>query len=142
MYHEYILSVSYTHLDDDLNAVYKISDGKTEVQCSVKTQEALNRPLDGNTVLKQLKKTGGTDYIFDDIKVDIKRDVFMPVAQLNDLRREVISAFELKKLEETRRKDAVRVIKESTSSFNKRTGAFLSVSVSDKAQYNLSLIHI
>lgn len=123
-------------IDDDLNAIYKISDGNTEAGCSVKTQEALNRPLDCNTVLKQLKKTGGTDYIFDDIKVDIKRDVFMPVAQLNDLRRDVISAFELKKLEETRRKDAVRVIKESKSSFNKKTDAFLSLSVSDKAQYN------
>lgn len=48
---------------------------------------AKNRPLDNDTVIKQINKTGDSFIEFNDIEVVIKGDAFVPVSHLNDLRR-------------------------------------------------------
>ena len=55
-------------------------------------QEALSRPLDQESVLKQLNKTGNSDINLVQIRMDMDEDIFMPVKQLNELRRQGITA--------------------------------------------------
>lgn len=54
-------------------------------------QKAENKPADIDTVLKQLRKTGNTDFIFTDIEADIDNGLFVPVSSLNSLRRDCLS---------------------------------------------------
>lgn len=51
------------------------------------TQEAINQPLDIERIKKQIKKTGNTDFEFDELSIDLKGNVFMPMQNLNELRR-------------------------------------------------------
>lgn len=83
-------------IEEDLSVLFMLSDGIHEICCTTEADEALKRPLDMETVLKQLNKTGGTEYVFDSIDVKIKRDAFMTIGQINDLRREAFLLFEQK----------------------------------------------
>lgn len=57
-------------------------------------QKALNHPMDEARILKQMRKTGNTSFIFDELEVVLKGDVFVPVQELNELRRQGIEAIE------------------------------------------------
>ena len=57
-------------------------------------QEALNKPLDKERILRQLNKTGNTRFKFDTAKVYVSGNVFVPMAQVNDLRRRAIEELE------------------------------------------------
>lgn len=52
--------------------------------------KAMNRPLDRDTILKQLSKTGDSFFEFDNIEVEADENIFMPVKHLNEIRREAI----------------------------------------------------
>ena len=52
--------------------------------------KALNRPLDHESILKQLNKMGNTLFELTQIDVEAEEDIFMPVKQLNELRRQGI----------------------------------------------------
>lgn len=52
--------------------------------------EAINAPLSEEKVLKQMNKTGDTPFEFVELKADTDNDIFMPVNQLNSLRREAL----------------------------------------------------
>lgn len=66
---------------------------------------ALKRPLERETIIKQLNKTGDSFFEFDNIHVRIEGNVFVPVAHLNELRREGLRQFEDMILKEYRRKE-------------------------------------
>lgn len=66
---------------------------------------ALKRPLERETIIKQLNKTGDSFFEFDKIHVRIEGNVFVPVAHLNELRREGLRQFEDMILKEYRRKE-------------------------------------
>lgn len=136
-------------IDEDLSVSLRISDGIYEISCTSEADEALKRPLDKETVLKQLNKTGGTEYMFDSIDVKIKRDAFMTMGQLNDLRREAFLLFERKMLKEYRRTDGTRILNGSSCSYNKKTKPLLSVLISNMDQlkavngaYNIDRLYI
>ncbi len=57
-------------------------------------QSAKSRPMEEAEVRKRLLKTGDTSFIFEDLKVTIQGQVFLPVASLNALRREGLQAME------------------------------------------------
>ncbi|MDO4343524.1 MAG: U32 family peptidase [Eubacteriales bacterium] len=61
-----------------------------------KPQLAVSRPLSREDVKKQLKKTGGSGFVFDSLQIEMEDDLFLPVQSLNDLRRR-----SLEKLRET-----------------------------------------
>lgn len=72
-------------------------------RCGVVTQErsedcaepALTRPLDLETVEKQLGKTGGTPFRLADLELDLGQEpVSVRLSLLNDLRRKALSRFE------------------------------------------------
>ncbi len=121
-------------IEDDLSVSLRLSDGIHEICCNEKADEALKRPLDSETVLKQLNKTGGTEFIFDSIDINIKRAAFMTVGQLNDLRREAFLLFERKISQGHQRKNDARISTKETGSYNKKTKPLLSVSITNKEQ--------
>ena len=57
-----------------------------------KVQQAENRPLTDQRIYEQVMKTGGSDYRFRELTVDTDGESFVPMAQLNALRREAFDA--------------------------------------------------
>lgn len=53
-------------------------------------QNAKNRPLTRSDIEKQLKKTGGTGFSADAVTVEMDDDVFLPVKEINEMRRMVL----------------------------------------------------
>ncbi len=51
---------------------------------------AMSRPADQASVLKQINKTGNTDFEFESIEIDLQEGLFVQVRDLNDLRRRAI----------------------------------------------------
>ena len=61
-------------------------------------QAAQKRPMSGEEIERRLKKTGDSIFTFADLGVEVKGEVFMPVASLNALRREALRLLEEKLL--------------------------------------------
>lgn len=54
-------------------------------------EEAKNRPLDKETIIKQISKTSSTPYYFKNIKINLDSNLFLPkLSILNDLRRHAL----------------------------------------------------
>lgn len=69
----------------------ELSDGIRKVCCEGEVvQQAKSQPLSGRDVVERLKKTGNTPFVFASCTVKLEDDVFLPVKQLNQLRREAL----------------------------------------------------
>ncbi|MCM1262677.1 MAG: U32 family peptidase [Butyrivibrio sp.] len=68
--------------------------GITQTSSGDIVQKAINKPMDKEQFIKQLQKTGSSYIYAETIDVEIEGDAFMPIAQLNKLRRESVEAFE------------------------------------------------
>ncbi|MEE1278214.1 MAG: U32 family peptidase [Acutalibacteraceae bacterium] len=87
-----------------------VCDGENEicVKGSV-AEKAINKPLIPDSALQNLGKTGGTPFVFDNIKTDIEDGISLSASALNSLRREALdslaekrfSVLEIKKTDET-----------------------------------------
>ena len=55
---------------------------------------AQNRPLTKEVVTEKIIKTGNTPFVFENLEVTMDDDIFMPVNQLNQLRRGALEALE------------------------------------------------
>lgn len=55
---------------------------------------AQNRPLTKEVVTEKITKTGNTPFVFESLEVTMDDDIFMPVNQLNQLRRGALEALE------------------------------------------------
>ena len=64
------------------------------VYSDINVSEALNKPLDKERILKQLNKTGNAKFDFTSIEADIKGDIFVPMAAINELRRNGLESLE------------------------------------------------
>ena len=53
-------------------------------------QEAQKQPLSYEKVSAQMQKTGNTPFVFSDLKIQLDSDVFVPVQELNALRRNAL----------------------------------------------------
>ena len=69
-------------------------------------ETAQNQPMTQEKISSLLNKTGGTEYYFESIDVQIKGNIFLPVQAVKELRREGIRGWEEKKAKEYRRYDA------------------------------------
>ena len=86
------------------NATLSVGTGEVEVQILGEPVEAAQKkPLDKNTVSEKMQKTGNTSFIFDSLEIEMDDDIFVPIGQLNALRRAALHALEEKLLEDTRR---------------------------------------
>lgn len=64
---------------------------------------AEKRPLSGADVEKQMRKTGGTPFVMEQLEVELSENAFLPVQQMNILRREALQILEQKILDSARR---------------------------------------
>ena len=72
--------------------------------------KALNKPIDKETLLKQMKKTGNSDFDFTNIEIICDEDGFLPIGAINQARRDflekvrqyLISQYTRKSVEDSR----------------------------------------
>ncbi len=67
-------------------------------------QAAETRPLGEEEIRTRLKKTGDTPFVFSSITVDLKGDCFVPIGQINELRRKALAAL-LEEILRTKRRE-------------------------------------
>lgn len=63
-------------------------------------QEAKNQPMQEESVRKQLEKCGGTSFCMEQLSVEMDDNIFMPLKELNELRRQALELLEEKLIEE------------------------------------------
>lgn len=66
-------------------------------------QEALKQPMTREKLIAHLEKTGETLYYFEDIQVEADDNIFIPVAWLNEIRREAINLLQEEVIKRYRR---------------------------------------
>ena len=71
-------------------------------------QEASNRPLDEERVRRQMGKTGETEFVFDQLDIFMGDRIFLPMQQLNELRRNGLELLKKEILAQDERKLPVR----------------------------------
>lgn len=75
-------------LESGCPAVLKLECGPVQLQVTGKiVQAAQKQPLTEEKIVKQMKKTGNTPFFFEHLSVELRDSVFMPVQELNELRR-------------------------------------------------------
>ena len=86
------------------NATLSVGTGEAEVQIFGEPVEAAQKkPLDKNTVSEKMQKTGNTSFVFESLEIEMDDDIFVPIGQLNALRRDALHALEEKLLADTGR---------------------------------------
>lgn len=81
----------YIRIAKDEPVMFSVtSDNLTITELGNEPLEALNKPATEEAVLKQLNKTGNTPFEFENIMVDICDNVFVPVKELNEIRRKAL----------------------------------------------------
>ena len=69
-------------------------DLKTEITSEAIPQAALNKPVSKEEIVKQLSKTGNTEFEFENINVILDDNLFIQMSILNDLRRNALEKLE------------------------------------------------
>ena len=86
--------VGYIRIAENEPIMLTVSSGEVSITSYGNVPlEALNKPVNEENVLKQVNKTGNTPYEFEEITVDISGNVFVPVKELNELRRGALEIF-------------------------------------------------
>ena len=86
-----------------------ISLSKDNISISVSgyiVQEAKNQPMSEDKIRKQIDKTNDTNFVFNNLDIDIVGKPFIPVSQLNQLRRQAILKLEEALIARFRREEA------------------------------------
>lgn len=66
-----------------------------ELSSQSKLQEASARPLTVDTIREKFGKLGGTDYALGEVKLtDFDKNLFLPIKELNEMKREMVSFFD------------------------------------------------
>lgn len=84
---------------------------------------ARTRPLDRDTVLEKMRKTGGSGFVFEQLELQMEADSFLPVGALNQLRRDGIEALRERLLSEFRRETADESCGDQTPGAGETIGA-------------------
>lgn len=79
-------------------AVLTVKKGSISVTvCSEElTETAKNQPLDQARLEKQLKKTGNTEFYFENLEIVTEGNIFLPMQRINELRRRALEQLEQK----------------------------------------------
>ncbi len=81
------------HVDE--HAELRINDGENEIAIrGMSVSRAESKPLSRTSIEAQLKKLGGTAFEAHEIMFEIDDDIFIPLSELNSLRREAIAQLE------------------------------------------------
>ena len=73
-------------------AMMTVCKGEVSAQAvsELAVEQAEKSPLDEARIRKQLEKTGNTEFEFDNLEMDLEEGVFLPMQQINELRRRVL----------------------------------------------------
>ena len=112
-------------------------------------QAALKQPLDPARIEKQMRKTGNTEFTFDNLEILIEGNVFLPMQALNELRREGIEELTEQIQMQYRREEAGCGMKKATAGFDSdadgvtetagKKECCISASVQNKAQLDTAV---
>lgn len=78
---------------DSAKLILTIGDIMVEI-CGEPMEKAVNQPTSKARIEKQLRKTGNTEFVFDSLDIRMEEELFVPMQQLNELRRKGIRALE------------------------------------------------
>lgn len=95
-------------IEEGIPASFKVQDekgNKAEVKGTLIVQKAINKPLDGERVLEQIKKTGQTPFEFRKINIHLENNLSVPISEINNIRRLALDAIEKEILKETNYED-------------------------------------
>ena len=128
-------------LSEGNKAELKLSYGEHEVICEgAEVQSALKQPLDKERIDKQMRKTGATQFQFDNLEIEIEGNIFLPMQALNELRREAIEQLERKVLTSYRREsDEEKDLTFSPRKFLQFENNSITVSVQEFSQLSIAL---
>ena len=91
-----------------------VSAKETQILCTGEiVQKAQSQPLSKERIEKQMRKTGNTDFLFDQLEIVLEGEVFLPMQALNELRREGLSLLSEGLLKTYRREVKVQPKKET-----------------------------
>lgn len=68
-------------------------------------EKAKKAPLSDDTIIKQLQKTGGSSFQFSNLIIDNDHDSFLPISEINQLRRKAFTQIESQILQDYYRDD-------------------------------------
>ena len=127
-----------------------VSCGDVTVECiGQEVQAAQKQPLDPARIEKQMRKTGNTEFTFDNLENLIEGNVFLPMQALNELRREGIEELTEQIQMQYRREEAGCGMKTATARFDSdadgvtetagKKECCISASVQNKAQLDTAV---
>lgn len=127
-----------------------VSCGDVTVECiGQEVQAAQKQPLDPARIEKQMRKTGNTEFTFDNLEILVKGNVFLPMQALNELRREGIEELTEQIQMQYRREEAGCGMKKATAGFDSdadgvtetagKKECCISASVQNKAQLDTAV---
>ena len=77
--------------------------------------------MEETRIQKQICKTGNTAFVFEQLQIDLDGDVFLPMHQLNELRRQALEALEAEICRQFRRKGNVQPLSKPEMRSNEQT---------------------
>lgn len=127
-----------------------VSCGDVTVECiGQEVQAAQKQPLDPARIEKQMRKTGNTEFTFDNLEILVEGNVFLPMQALNELRREGIEELTEQIQMQYRREEAGCGMKKATAGFDSdadgvtetagKKECCISASVQNKAQLDTAV---
>lgn len=127
-----------------------VSCGDVTVECiGQEVQAAQKQPLDPARIEKQMRKTGNTEFTFDNLEILVEGNVFLTMQALNELRREAIEELTEQIQMQYRREEAGCGMKTATAGFDSdadgvtetagKKECCISASVQNKAQLDTAV---
>lgn len=100
-------------LEVEASAMFKVGEvGRLILKCQnhmieERTQNlvqcASKRPLQEDEIRERLQKTGNTNFVFSKLRIQMDQNIFLPIKELNELRRSAVQKLEHILLEENHR---------------------------------------
>lgn len=119
----------------DCPAILEVEYGSIQISVQGATvQEAKSRPLDEERVRRQMMKTGETEFVFEKLEIFLGESVFLPMQQLNELRRQGLELLKETILKPYKRKLSFRKEEEKAGHEEQKSLQGLAASVLNLSQ--------
>ncbi len=116
-------------------------DGNEGFAVGAVAQEAQNQPLSEEKLKSQLSKTGGTSFAMEEMTITVEGNLYVPMGELNQLRRDAIADLEKKLLERSHRKGLEKLPKVQVQNGQFHYEKMMTVLVTTHAQFMAAVTH-
>lgn len=96
------------------NAPISVTINNFTYESNITAEISRLKPITKEKIIEQFSKTGNTPFQIKDIEVNMENNIFIPISQINELRRTSFNAYETFFLEEIKRP---RILKETLKKF-------------------------